>query len=470
MRHGRAAKLTVFLKPYWGWVVLAPVLLLIQTATDLLQPRMVQRIVDVGISQRDMPVVFQTCGFMLGLSVIGAIVGVGCSTASVFAAQGFGADLRDALFSKVHSLSFGNIDQLETGQLVTRLTNDVTQLQELVGLLLRLMIRAPLLAIGSFVMAMLTSPQLAPMFVILVPVIAANLYWVINKAYPMFGDVQSRLDRLNTVMQENLAGVRVVKAFVRGAHEIGRFARVNEGLMRYHGSGNADGGGGAARDDRGALRGRRRRHLVRRHQVIAGTMQVGEIIAFTSYLTARSVADVHEHVSTRIARAQASADRVSEMLESRPTWRTCPTRGWSKHLWGVWLSRTSRFSYCLDGGDPVLREFPSRPSRARRSRSSARPVRKTSLIHLIPRFYDVTGGAVTIDGVDVRELDQVALRRAIGIALQEAVLFSGTIRDNIRFGRPDAADDEISRRRRRPRRTNSSRHARRVRHVWASAV
>ena len=158
-------KLTVFLKPYWGWVVLAPVLLLIQTATDLLQPRMVQRIVDVGISQRDMAVVLQTGGYMLGLSVIGVIVGVGCSTASVFAAQGFGADLRDALFSKVHSLSFGNIDQLETGQLVTRLTNDVTQLQELVGLLLRLMIRAPLLAIGSFVLAMLTSPQLAPMFV-----------------------------------------------------------------------------------------------------------------------------------------------------------------------------------------------------------------------------------------------------------------------------------------------------------------
>ena len=370
-------KLTVFLKPYWGWAVLAPVLLLIQTATDLLQPRMVQRIVDVGISQRDMAVVLQTGGYMVGLSVIGVIVGIGCSTASVFAAQGFGADLRDALFSKVQSLSFGNIDQLETGQLVTRLTNDVTQLQELVGLLLRLMIRAPLLAIGSFVMAMLTSPQLAPMFVILVPVIAANLYWVINKAYPMFGDVQARLDNLNTVMQENLAGVRVVKAFVRGAHEIERFARVNDGLMRHHGAGDADRGRGPARDDRGALRGRGRRHVVRRHPGERRDDAGGADHRLHQLPHAHAlVADVHEH-ALDAHRAGPGLRRAHAGGAGEPAARGEPARrAAARGAAGARGFRERHLRLRPRRRRPGARATSaSSPSRGRRSRSWARPGR-----------------------------------------------------------------------------------------------
>jgi len=224
-------RLTGFLRPYWHWVILAPVTMLLEVAVDLLQPRLIERIIDEGIAQGDLSIVISSGVWMLGLSVIGAIGGIGSTTFSALASQGFGTDLRDTLFAKVHSLSFGNFDELETGGLVTRLTNDVSQLQQMVSMMLRIMIRAPLLIIGSLIMAILTSPRLALMFVVLVPVIGVILGWVVNKAYPMFGGVQERLDKLNTVMQENLAGVRVVKAFVRGAYEIARFGRVNDELM-----------------------------------------------------------------------------------------------------------------------------------------------------------------------------------------------------------------------------------------------
>ena len=400
---------------------------------------------DVGIAQKDMGVVLQTGWWMVGLSIIGAIVGIACTAVSVLASQGFGADLRDALFTKVQSLSFGNIDQLETGQLITRLTNDVSQLQELVSMLLRIMVRAPLLLIGSFVMAMLTSPTLAPMFIFLLPVIAANLFWVINKAYPMFGDVQGRLDQLNTVMQENLAGVRVVKAFVRGAHEIARFAKINAGLMRitvratrtvaaaqpvmtvalYAGVVAAMWYGGI--------------------QVNAGSMKVGQIIAFTSYLT-RTLWSLMftSMLSMRIARAQASAERIQEVLESRPHVENRPEpRPLAAPLGRVAFENVT-FAYGLDGGDPVLRDvsFVAEPGQTV-AVLGATGSGKSSLIHLIPRFYDVTEGAVTLDGVDVREFDKVTLRRAIGVALQEAVLFTGTVRDNIRYGRPEASHEEV---------------------------
>jgi ATP-binding cassette subfamily B protein len=208
-----------FLRPYRHWAILAPALMLIEVAMDLMQPRMIQRIVDQGIARGDMTVILTTGRAMLGFALAGAICGIASSTFSVLASQGFGADLRDTLFAKVHSLSFGNIDRLETGQLITRLTNDVSQVEQLVGMMLRIMLRAPLLVIGSLTMAALSSPQLTPIFIVQIPFIIIILGWVINRAYPMFGDVQGRLDQLNTVMQENLAGVRVVKAFRRARDE-----------------------------------------------------------------------------------------------------------------------------------------------------------------------------------------------------------------------------------------------------------
>src|SRR5690554_3699221 len=187
-------RLLRFLRPYRHWAVLAPLLMVVEVAMDLMQPRLIQRIVDEGITQRNMSVVTNTGVWMLAAALTGTLAGVACTTFSVLASQGFGADLRDALFSKVQSLSFGNIDRFETGQLITRLTNDVTQVEQMVSLMLRLMLRAPLLVIGSLIMAVLTSPRLALMFGVLIPLIGAVLVWVIHQVYPLLGDVQNELD------------------------------------------------------------------------------------------------------------------------------------------------------------------------------------------------------------------------------------------------------------------------------------
>jgi ATP-binding cassette subfamily B protein len=438
-------RLTKFLRPYWHWALLAPVTMLLEVAMDLMQPRMIQRIVDEGIVQSDMSVVINSGLWMLGLALIGAIGGIASTTFSVLASQGFGTDLRDVLFTKVHSLSFGNFDELETGGLVTRLTNDVSQLQQLVSMMLRIMIRAPLLIIGSLIMAILTSPRLAWMFVVLVPLIGVILAWVVNKAYPMFGDVQGRIDNLNTVMQENLAGVRVVKAFVRGAYEIARFGRVNDELMAI------------------TVRAARVVALARPAittalhlgvvaavyfggvEVVAGNLRIGQVIAFVYYLTRTSWALMFvSMLSMRVARAQASAIRVMEVLDSVPYVQNRPSARDRFLPEGRVAFEGVTFSYNGDGNEPVLRDvsFSAEPGQTV-AVLGATGSGKTTLVNLIPRFYDVSGGAVTVDGVDVRDVDKVALRDHIGVALQEPVLFSGSIRDNIRYGRPDATEDEV---------------------------
>ena len=442
---GAMRRLARFLRPYWYWAVLAPVTMLLEVAMDLMQPRMIQRIVDEGIVQGDVSVVISSGLWMLGLSLIGAVGGIASTTFSVLASQGFGTDLRDALFAKVHSLSFGNFDELETGGLITRLTNDVSQLQQLVSMMLRIMIRAPLLIVGSLIMAILTSPRLALMFVVLVPLIAVILGWVVNRAYPMFGDVQEQLDQLNTVMQENLAGVRVVKAFVRSAHEIARFGRVNDALMTITVR--------AARIV--ALAGPAMTTALHIGvvaavylggiQVDAGTLRIGQVIAFVYYLTRTSWALMFvSMLSTRLARAKVSAERVQEVLDSTPQVQDRPGARDILAPEGRVAFVGVTFGYAGNGNEPVLRniDFQAEPGQTV-AVLGATGSGKTTLVNLIPRFYDVSDGAVTLDGVDVRDLDQAALRQHIGVALQESVLFSGTIRENIRYGRPDASEEEV---------------------------
>jgi len=438
-------RLARFLRPYWKLAVLAPLLMVLEVAMDLMQPRMVQRIVDVGIAQVDLSVVTSTSSLMVGLALVGAVGGFGCTVFATMAAQGFGADLRHALFRKVQSLSLGNLDELETGQLITRLTNDVTQVQQVVAMLLRIMVRAPLMLLGSLVMAILTSPRLALLFVGLTPLVLVALMVVISKATPMFGQVQRKLDELNSVMQENLAGVRVVKAFVRARHEIQRFRATNEGLMEQ------------------TIRVARIAAVVMPFMMLAlnlgivgaiwfgglqvtyGTMHVGQIIAFVNYLmrTLMSLMMVSMLVMMT-ARAQASAVRIQEVLDAVPKIENRPEALTTFAPRGRVAFEGVTFSYDGNGHDPVLKDidFVAEPGETV-AILGATGVGKSSLVHLIPRFYDVTEGRVTIDGVDVRDIDKEVLRRQLGIALQESVLFTGTIRDNIRYGRPDATDEEV---------------------------
>jgi ATP-binding cassette subfamily B protein len=438
-------RLFSFLKPYRHWAILAPLLMLVEVVMDLMQPRMIQRIVDVGLAQLDFNVVITTGLWMVGFALIGAVGGVGCAIFSVLASQGFGTDLRSALFGKVQSLSFGNLDELETGQLITRLTNDVTQVQETVSMSLRIMVRAPLLLVGSLSMAFITSRRLTVLLVPLMLVVGGMWTWIIRTAYPMFSLVQRKLDNLNTVMQENLAGVRVVRAFVRATHEIRRFGRVNDALMgqTIH----------AARTL--AMTGPVMMIAVNLgvvgalwfggRQVTVGGMHIGQLIAFVNYLMRTLMAMMFvSNMVMRVARAQASAERIQEILDSVPKVQNRPDTLTAFAPRGRVAFEGVTFSYDYDGRDPVLKgvSFVAEPGQTV-AILGATGSGKSSLIHLIPRFYDVTEGRVTIDGVDVRDVDEAALRRTVGIALQDSVLFTGTIRDNIRYGRPDASGEEV---------------------------
>jgi ATP-binding cassette, subfamily B, multidrug efflux pump len=464
-------KLGVFLKPYWRWAVLAPLLMALEVTMDLLQPRLIQRIVDQGVARSDMGLVISTGLWMLGVALIGLAGGVGCGVFTVLAAQNFGADLRGTLFRKVQALSFGNLDRLETGGLITRLTNDVTQVTEAVMMLLRVMVRVPLLLVGSLILAVITSPRLALIFVVLIPVVLAALIWIINKTFPMFGEVQRRLDGLNTVMQENLAGVRVVKAFARAGHELKRFHGANDRLMDQNITAvrasavtmpimmlTLNAGVVAALWFGGV-------------QVKAGDLRVGQLIAFINYLsqTLMSLMMISMLV-VRFARSEASAARIQEVLDNRPDLPSTPgalaafaprgrivfenvsfsyqdegrkTKDESASIDNVAADKESQ-SLVIGPSSSVLQDisFTAEPGQTI-ALLGATGAGKSTLVNLIPRFYDVTGGRITIDGVDVRAIDEAALHGTIGIALQESILFTGSIRDNIRYGRPEASDDEV---------------------------
>ncbi len=440
-----ALKLARFVKPYWRWAALAPLVMLLEVTMDLMQPLMVERIVDVGIARLDLPVVIQTGLLMCGLAVIGATGGMSNGIFTEMTVQGFGADLREVLFRKVQTFSFSNLDELETGQLITRLTNDVTQVQEAIMMILRMLVRAPLLFIGSLVMAIITSPQLAFLPLVLLPVELVAVFWVVNKATPLYTIVQKRLDALNEVMEENLAGVRVVKAFVRRKHEEARFGNANEALTDQ------------------SIRAARTVAVMPAFmmltmnlgivgvlwfggiQITQGNMQVGQIIAFVNYLmtTLFSLIMVSQMV-IQLARAEASARRIQEVLDRQPGVQDLPEPRRNLNLRGRVAFEAVTFNYDGDGSDPVLKgiSFSAEPGQTVALLGTT-GAGKSSLVHLIPRFYDVTAGRVTLDGIDVRDLAQDELRRAVGVALQETVLFSGTIRDNIRYGRPDASEAEV---------------------------
>jgi len=438
-------KLTRFLKPYWRWIALAPLLMTLEVAMNLMQPRLIQTIVDQGIAQLNLNLVIQTGLLMVALTVIGALGGMSNGIFAEMTVQGFSADLRQYLFDKVQTFSFSNLDELDTGQLITRLTNDVTQVQEAILMILRMLVRAPLLLIGSLVMAIVTSPQLAFLPLVLMPIELVAVLWVINRATPMYTKVQLRLDSLNEVMQENLAGVRVVKAFVRASHEESRFGSANDKLTNQSVQ--------AARTVAampsfmmmtmnmgivsvlwfGGI------------QVTQGNMHIGQIIAFVNYLmtTLFSLMMVSQMV-IQLARAEASAKRIQEVIDKEPSVQDKAGARRDLPKQGRVTFENVAFSYSGDGRDPVLkgvsfRAYPGQTVALLGTTGAG----KSSLVHLIPRFYDVTSGRVTVDGVDVRDLDQESLRRKVGVALQETVLFSGTIRDNIRYGKPEASQEEV---------------------------
>jgi len=439
-----------FVKPYRWQAIIAIFLLVGMVASDLVTPRLTQRVLDQGVATGDMRVIALTSLAMVGVSLLGAAFAVANTILAVRVGQNTAADIRAAMAHKVQSLSFGNLDRLQTGQLIVRSTSDISQVQMMILMSMRMMMRAPLWLIGSWTLMLLTSPKLTLVIVAIVPLIAVIVGLFATKARTLFELVQKRLDKLNQVLQENLAGVRVVKAFVRVGFEQERFDNANENLRLQStqvmkllmvimplmmltvnlGIIGAVWFGG--------------------NQVIAGSMTVGELVAFFNYLMLSLFPIVMlAGLIGPLSAADASAKRIYEVLDSEPDVVNTPVAdmpqisGSVSALGHVVFDNVS-FSYNGHSHEPVLCNvsLEAKPGQTV-AILGATGSGKSTLIHLIPRFYDVSEGRVLLDGVDVRDLPLRELRQHVGVALQEAVLFSGTIRDNIRYGNPDASEEEV---------------------------
>jgi ATP-binding cassette subfamily B multidrug efflux pump len=439
-------KLLPFIKPYWRRAVVALVLLTSLVFLDLSIPRLVQRIIDQGINQQNQAVVIQTSLIMLGISLLSTLLAIGNNITSVQVAESVGRDLREAIFSKIQSFSYGNLDHMKTGQLIVRLTSDSGAVQRLVQISLRIGTRAPLLMIGSLILMFRTSPQLALTIVPLLLVTSVVIVFFVSRMEPLFLSVQQRLDRLNNVLQENISGVRVVKAFVRTDFENQRFESANEGytdhsvrVMRFMSTMSP------------ALTvfinvGMVIVIWVGGLEVIHGTMTVGQIVAFTNYLmTTMTPLVMMTQLSQTWANGIASSGRVNEVLDTVPEVQDSPN---ANVLPGQTQCRVVfehvSFAYNGSSDEPVLRDvsFVAEPGEMV-AILGATGSGKTSLVNLIPRFYNATEGLVTIDGFDLRQLQEDSLLEHIGVVPQESVLFTGSVADNIRYGHPKATDDEV---------------------------
>ncbi|ETT58021.1 ABC transporter ATP-binding protein [Paenibacillus sp. FSL H8-0457] len=438
-------KLFRYLRPHWTAALLAPLLMLLEVAMDLLQPMLMASIIDRGVMQNDTAHILSTGLLMLGAAAIGLLGGLGCTIYSSIASQRFGADLRRGLFRKVQTLSFRNLDDISTGSLITRLTSDIVQLQTMVQMLLRIFVRSPFLAIGSMIMAVIISPKLAIILAIAVPLLFVVMFFLIRATLPLFATVQKKLDKVNTVLKENFAGIRVSKAFVRAAYEKDRFHDANQDFTQV-----------SVKTQRIVALNMPILTMILNVSIVAvlwfggkdaigGSFEVGSLVAFINYVTQVlfSVSSV-AMMLVRISTAKVSADRIQEVMraESEIVNEVHPATDACKQ--GEIMFDRVTFSYNSEMQKPVLRDisFKVRPGQ-HVAIMGATGSGKTSLVSLLPRLYDVTSGQIRIDGTDVRRMELSALRERIGIVLQESILFTGTIRDNIRYGKPDASDEEV---------------------------
>ena len=438
-------RLYAYVRPYRLRATCALALLFAMVAADLLIPHLTQRIIDKGIAPRNLHVIITTALIMAGAALSSAAFAIANNYLSVSVAMGFGADVRSAMIRRIQTFSFGNLDRLQTGKLIIRSTSDVRAVQMIVLLSLRILTRAPIWALGAAILLVITTPRLALIIAAFVPVIVVLVWFFAHKARPMFVRVQHRLDRLNVVLQENLAGMRVVKAFVRGTHEAARFEEANQFLT-----------------DR-TIRVARYMAIfnplmlltlnlaiiaavwIGGQTALSGGMSVGEVVAAINYLSfALFPILMLTGMVGPISAADASAGRILEVLDARPQVPQTESAAPLPNPRGRIVFENVSFGYSDSGTEPALRDIslvvePGETVAIVGATGSG----KSTLVHLIPRFYDVTAGRITFDGVDVRDLDLHALRSTIGITLQESVLFSGSVRDNIRYGRRTASEAEV---------------------------
>jgi ATP-binding cassette subfamily B protein len=433
-----------YLRRYWLLAVGAFLGLLVSTVTRLVIPRLTQVIIDQGIEAGQMSVVLRASVLTVGMAVAGSIFTFVQGVLSARTAQGIAYDLRNSLYAKIQSLSFSYHDRAQTGQLLTRATSDVEMVHHFVGMGFIQLLSAILMMIGSIALLFATDWQLALIVLVLVPLTFGVFGLFASKARPLFMQIQQRLAELNTVLQENLVGVRVVKAFARELYEAQRYTQANQNLF-----------------DLNLVVGRLMAaampliflianlallavYWIGGSQAIAGNLSVGRIVAFANYMMMAFFPMLMlGMIMAMISQAGASAERVFEILDARSEVIEKSDAIELPDVQGRVAFERVSFRY-FGGGELVLKgvSFTAEPGQTV-ALLGATGSGKSTIINLLPRFYDVTEGRVMVDGHDVRGVTLDSLRQRIGIVLQETTLFSGTIRENIAFGWPDAPMEEI---------------------------
>ncbi|HHV32301.1 MAG TPA: ABC transporter ATP-binding protein [Clostridiales bacterium] len=440
-------KLARYLKRYRVQVIVGPVFKLLEAIFELIVPVITAQMIDNGVRKGNVPYIWHMGGILLLLGVIGLCSALVCQKLASIASQGFGTVLRNEMYRHINTFSHAEIDRFGTPSLITRITNDVNQLQYAVAMLIRLVIRAPFLAVGAMVMAIILDWKLGMIFLIATPLIALVLYLVMSRSVPYFRVMQKKLDRISLVSREGLSGVRVIRAFSKQNMEEKRFDEAANDQTET-----------AVRVSKLSALLNPLTYVIMNFSVIAiiwmgggrvntGEMTQGEVIAFVNYMSQTLLAlIVVADLVVTFTKAAASASRVNEVLETQPSVLetakvpVTPVPGAPK-------IEFSGVSFSYDGADSdhyALQniQFSARPGETI-GIIGGTGSGKSTLVNLIPRFYDVTQGKVLIDGVDVRDYSFEELRTKVGVVPQEASLFTGTIADNLRWADENAGEEQL---------------------------
>ena len=439
-----------YITPYLSAFVIGPLMMLTEVAGEVMLPKFMSMIINNGVASRDVTYIGKMGTLMVLTVLFMAVGGILGAYFSAKASISFTSDMRNDLFRKVQQFSFENIDDYSTGSLVTRLTNDVQQVQNVLMMGLRMALRAPGMFLGALIMAFMMNRQLAVIILIVIPLLLAAILLILKTAFPRFGEMQRRLDRLNSGIQESLTNVRVVKSFVREDHEIEKFSKLNDDLKES------------------SLRALR---IVITTMpvmmfamnvttlavvwyggniIIAGKMPVGDLTAFTTYIVQILMSLMMlSMVFLQSSRASASMKRINEIFDTEIGLNDDHAKNKDKKVTeGRVEFKNVSFGYSGENGrkDLVLEgiSFTAEPGQTIGIIGSTGSG-KTSLVQLIPRLYDVTGGEVLVDGVNVKEYSLKHLREGVGMVLQKNILFSGTIEENLRWGNEDAPMEDVIR-------------------------
>lgn len=435
-----------YIKPYLSSFIIGPVLMIVEVVGEVFLPKFMANIINIGAMNRDIPYIIAMGIGMVITALLMMAGGIGGAYFAAKAAISFSSDLRSDVFAKVQKFSFANLEQYSTGSLVTRLTNDITQVQNLINMGLRMMLRAPGMLIGAFIMAFIMNTQLAIVVLVVIPVLVALIILIIRLAFPRFDAMQKKLDTLNSNIQEVLTNVRVIKSFVRGSYEEEKFAKSNENLRDSSMSAfkvvifnmplmmllmNATtlavvwfGG----------------------KQILAGSMPVGDLTAFTTYIVQILMSLLMlAIVLLNSSRALASLHRITEVLDTHVTLTDegCAMPEKTVDSGKIEFKNVS-FKYFKENKEPVLSQISFQIGSGQTlgivgSTGSG----KTTLVQMIPRLYDPDEGEILVDDVNVKDYSLKHLREGVGMVLQKNVLFSGSIRENLMWGDENATEEEM---------------------------